>query len=95
MNSRSTYSCAYTRMDIEVYPLAYYKELNKVYKEAKTSPQREAVLCRENMRARKRVNMLLYVYVRILYSAHIGKKPGVLFQTVGLLKGDAYTTSST
>lgn len=42
---------------IEVYPLAYYKELNKVYKEAKTSPRREAVLCRENIRARKCANM--------------------------------------
>lgn len=57
MNSKHTYTCTYIRMDVEVYPLAYYKELNKVYKEAKTSPRREAVLCRENMRARKRVNM--------------------------------------
>lgn len=44
-----------------------------------------------------RVNVLTCncTYVYILYSAHIGKKPGVLFQTVRLLKGDACTMSFT
>lgn len=56
--------CMYTRT-YEVYPLAYYKELNKVYKEAKTSPRREAVLsCRENMRIRTRTRVRYVPHTR-------------------------------
>ena len=72
-----------------VNPLAYCKELNKVYKEAETCPYR--YWCAFGFGARERFSVWAFYGIRAIACVssmsgvltHI-KLPGVLFRTVGL-----------
>lgn len=81
------YILKYTLWHITKNWIKFIRKPKPVHEEKQSSAVRICV----------RVNVLTCncTYVYILYSAHIGKKPGVLFQTVRLLKGDACTTSFT